>query len=250
MNDYISVKNSDGKREHVQKRLLLCNMNELYSQFVQEYPDKRIGISKFTQLRPKHCIIAGSSGTHVVLTKIFYVTDGASQHFKNESNFANLVAHEKDFGVVAEWHFHATAHGEGACDGIGANLKRGAKQASLQCSSQHHILTPQSLFEWAKKYCKETEVFSSGKEVYEQVEDELRTRFNMNTDPIPGTLQSHAFIPTSDEGTERSESNHQGKKDPGKEKLSDKTKNSETSSDRRKTSETSSNQGSREEAEG
>ncbi|KAJ8673002.1 hypothetical protein QAD02_004263 [Eretmocerus hayati] len=88
--------------------------------------------------------------------------------------------------------------GKGACDGIGANLKRGAKQASLQCSSQHHILTPQSLFEWAKKYRKETEVFFSGKEVYEQVKDELKTRFDMNTDPIPGTLQSHAFIPTSD----------------------------------------------------
>ncbi|KAJ8684527.1 hypothetical protein QAD02_020319 [Eretmocerus hayati] len=65
MNNYISVKNSDGKREHVQKRLLLCNMNGLYSQFVQEYSDKKIGISKFTQLRPKHCVIAGSSGTHV-----------------------------------------------------------------------------------------------------------------------------------------------------------------------------------------
>ncbi|KAJ8667533.1 hypothetical protein QAD02_009196 [Eretmocerus hayati] len=86
-----------------------------------------------------------------VVTKIFYVTGGASQHFKNKSNFANLVAHEKDFGVVAEWHFHATAHGKGACDGIGANLKIGAKQASLQCSSQHYMLTPQSLFEWAKK---------------------------------------------------------------------------------------------------
>ncbi|KAJ8676819.1 hypothetical protein QAD02_012606 [Eretmocerus hayati] len=217
MNDYISVKNSDGEREHVQERLLLCNINELYSQFVQEYPDKKIGITKFTQLRPKHCVIAGSSGTHVVsvcvhhenvelmldsinigITKIFHVTDGASQHFKNKSNFANLVAHEKDFGVVAEWHFHATAHGKGACDGIGAKLKRGAKQASLQCSSQYHILTPQSLFEWAKKYCKETEVFFSGKEVYEQVKDELKMRFDMHTDPIPGTLQSHAFIPTSD----------------------------------------------------
>ncbi|KAJ8684135.1 hypothetical protein QAD02_019927 [Eretmocerus hayati] len=206
-----------------------------------------------------------------LVTKIFYVTDGASQHFKTKSNFANLVAHEKDFGVVAEWHFHATAHGKGACDGIGANLKRGAQQASLQCSSQHHLFTPQSLFEWAKKYCKETEVFFSGKEVYEQVKDELKTRFDMNIDPISGTLQSHAFMPTSDgllmfkkyslaseynifpkkkEGTERSESNHQEKKDPGKDILSDKTKNSETSSDKTKTSETSSNRESREEVEG
>ncbi|KAJ8677322.1 hypothetical protein QAD02_013109 [Eretmocerus hayati] len=144
----------------------------------------------------------GTSGIQtffkVKLTKIFHVTDGDSQHFKNKSNFANLVVHEKDSGAVAEWHFHATAHGKGACDGIGANLKRGAKQASLQCSSQHHILTPQSLFEWAKKYCKETEVFFSGKGVYEQVKDEFKTRFDMNTDPIPGTLQSHACIPTSD----------------------------------------------------
>ncbi|KAJ8678018.1 hypothetical protein QAD02_013805 [Eretmocerus hayati] len=38
----------------------------------------------------------------------------------------------------------------------------------------------------------------SGKKVYEQVKDELKTRFDMNTDPIPGTLQYHAFIPTSD----------------------------------------------------
>ncbi|KAJ8677797.1 hypothetical protein QAD02_013584 [Eretmocerus hayati] len=133
-----------------------------------------------------------------LVTNIFYVTDGASQHFKNKSNFTYLVAHEKDFGVVAEWHFHATAHGKGACDGVGANLKRGAKQATLQCSSQHHILTLQSLFKWAKKYCKEIKVFFSGEGVYEQVKNELKLRFDMNTDPIPGTLQSHAFIPTSD----------------------------------------------------
>ncbi|KAJ8685943.1 hypothetical protein QAD02_021736 [Eretmocerus hayati] len=75
MNDYISVKNSDGKREHVQERLLLCNMNELYSQFVQEYSDKKIGISKFTQLRPKHCVIAGSSGTHVVYVCVHHEND-------------------------------------------------------------------------------------------------------------------------------------------------------------------------------
>ena len=51
---------------------------------------------------------------------------------KNKSNFQNLLFHEKDFpkGVTAEWNFHATAHGKGACDGIGANLKGSAKRAS------------------------------------------------------------------------------------------------------------------------
>ncbi|KAJ8672060.1 hypothetical protein QAD02_003319 [Eretmocerus hayati] len=302
MNDYISLKNSDGKREHVQKRLLLCNMNELYSQFIQEYPDKRTGISKFTQLRPKHCVIAGSSGTHVVcvcvhhenvklmldsinigsLTKnsrmelnnyqdclqrivcpnsspqcflldclncsnprpmrnflldkfeendISVIKFGTWTHTdrcsivtesSNTHEFLDLLCERlmkletHDFiarqqsALVKELKINlqpgqfivcfdfAENYAFGACDGIGANLKRGAKQASLQYSSQHHILTPQSLFEWAKKYCKETEVFFSGKEVYEQVKDELKTRFDMNTDPIPGTLQPHAFIPTSD----------------------------------------------------
>ncbi|KAJ8684788.1 hypothetical protein QAD02_020581 [Eretmocerus hayati] len=33
MSDYVSVKTKDGKREHVQKRLLLRNLNELYAQY-------------------------------------------------------------------------------------------------------------------------------------------------------------------------------------------------------------------------
>ena len=65
--------------------------------------------------------------TNFAVMKVYYLTDGADQHFKNKSNFHNLLFHEKDFGVTAEWHFHATAHGKGACDGIGANLKRAAK---------------------------------------------------------------------------------------------------------------------------
>ena len=53
---------------------------------------------------------------------------------------------QKDFGVTVEWHFHATAHGKGAFDGIGANLKRGTKRASLQVSCSNHILTPEELY--------------------------------------------------------------------------------------------------------
>ncbi|KAJ8675721.1 hypothetical protein QAD02_011507 [Eretmocerus hayati] len=149
-----------------------------------------------------------------LVMKIFYVTDEASRHFKNKSNFANLVAHTKDFGVVAEWHFHATAHGKGACDGIGANLKRGAKQASSQCSSQHHILTPQSLFEWAKSIVRRPSPMLSSLPLM-----------------VWGCSKSTLWLlnttsPPKKEGIERNESNHQEKKDPGKEKLSDKTKNS------------------------
>lgn len=52
------------------------------------------------------------------IKKIFYFTDFAAQHFKNKNNFSNLLAHKDDFGIEAEWHFHATAHGKSACDGV------------------------------------------------------------------------------------------------------------------------------------
>ncbi|KAJ8678008.1 hypothetical protein QAD02_013795 [Eretmocerus hayati] len=108
-----------------------------------------------------------------VVTEVIFVTDGASQHLKNET------------------------HGKPACDGIVADLKRGARRASLQHSSRNHILTRESLFKWAKRYCKETEVFSSGKETYELVREELQLRFE-TAQTIPGTLQFHAFMPTAD----------------------------------------------------
>ncbi|KAJ8665953.1 hypothetical protein QAD02_007615 [Eretmocerus hayati] len=123
--------------------------------------------------------------------------DGASQHFKNKSNFANIVKHEEDFGILAECHYRATAHGEGACDGIGANLKRGAKRASLQRTSQNHILTAQALYEWAKVYCKEADIFFSPTEYYERVKQGLQSRFE-DAEVVPGTLQYHAFISTPD----------------------------------------------------
>ena len=43
-----------------------------------------------------------------------------------------FMKHEADFGVPAEWHFSATSHGKGACDGVGGTVKRLAARASLQ----------------------------------------------------------------------------------------------------------------------
>lgn len=85
--------------------------------------------------------------THFKPKKIYYFSDGAPQHFKNKYNFTNLLYHKDDFGIFAEWHFHATAHEKGPCDGIGRNLKRLARKASLQRSSQNSILTAAALFE-------------------------------------------------------------------------------------------------------
>lgn len=39
--------------------------------------------------------------------------------------------HEDEFVITAEWHFPATSHGKGACDGEGGNIKRLPARASL-----------------------------------------------------------------------------------------------------------------------
>jgi hypothetical protein len=63
--DFVSVKQG-GKREHVQKRLVLSNLKEAYQLFKEKFPDEKIGFSKFAELRPKQCVLAGASGTHSV----------------------------------------------------------------------------------------------------------------------------------------------------------------------------------------
>jgi hypothetical protein len=56
----------DGERKHLQKQLVLCNLKEAYSSFKEKFPRAKIGFSKFAELRPKQCVLAGSSGTHSV----------------------------------------------------------------------------------------------------------------------------------------------------------------------------------------
>lgn len=91
--------------------------------------------------------------------KIIYVTDGAKQHYKNKYQMNNLIHHKEDFGIEAEWHCHATAHGKGVGDGMGATFKREATRASLQAKSTEAILNSTDLFEWAKKKFKNIKFF-------------------------------------------------------------------------------------------
>ncbi|KAL5518045.1 hypothetical protein EMCRGX_G003713 [Ephydatia muelleri] len=66
MKDYVSVRGTNGQRVHQQKRLLLCNLREAYSEFKKRNPRLKVGFSRFAQLRPRECILAGASGTHTV----------------------------------------------------------------------------------------------------------------------------------------------------------------------------------------
>ena len=60
--DYVSIQKGVCK----QKRLVLCNLHELFVAFKERNRDVKIGFSKFCTLRPKWCVIVGSSGTHLV----------------------------------------------------------------------------------------------------------------------------------------------------------------------------------------
>ena len=51
---------------HIQKRLILGNLREIYQLFKERFPSESVGFSKFAELRPKHCFLAGASGTHAV----------------------------------------------------------------------------------------------------------------------------------------------------------------------------------------
>ena len=64
--DFVSVKNSEGKRVHVQKRLLLANLRELYLHYKEKSSGEHVGFSKFCELRPRWCITVGAKGMHSV----------------------------------------------------------------------------------------------------------------------------------------------------------------------------------------
>ena len=53
---------------------------------------------------------------------IVYFSDGAASQDINRKKFLNLCHHKDDFRVKAEWHFSATSHGKGACDGLGGTF--------------------------------------------------------------------------------------------------------------------------------
>ena len=75
-------------------------------------------------------------------------SDGASGHFKNNSNMLNLLNHKIDLDLDACWTFTATGHGKGAGDGIGAVLKSTARRVTR--ASNIFLSTPRDFYEFSK----------------------------------------------------------------------------------------------------
>lgn len=62
--DVLIVKDDEGNRIELRKRLLLGTLRELYHTFKQRHPDEEVGFSKFYSLKPYECVYVNSSGTH------------------------------------------------------------------------------------------------------------------------------------------------------------------------------------------
>ena len=131
------------------------------------------------------------------LQKVIYYSDGAKQHFKNKYQMRNLMHHEEDFAVQAEWHFHATAHGKGASDGIGAVFKREAVRASLLSKPSDAILTFEKLSDWGKKRFEKVKVLCYTDKEQQKTKRFLNKRFD-SAPPVPQISKNHCFIPNSD----------------------------------------------------
>lgn len=131
------------------------------------------------------------------IKKIYYLSDGAPQQFKNFKNVLNLYMHQKDFDIPAEWHFFPTAHGKGPCDGLGGAVKRLAASASLQLPCDKQILTPQALHDWFTEsgHFKHINFIFSPVKDYITMEKKLKKRFTNKTRVRNLRLQ-HAIIPT------------------------------------------------------
>ena len=105
-----------------------------------------------------------------------------------------MCFHEDDFGISAEWHFYATSHGKGACDGVGGSVKRLAARASLQKPYNDQIMTPCQLFDWEFTALPSIHFGYCNTEEYEGIQNSLEQRFR-DSRTIPGTRTLHSFVP-------------------------------------------------------
>ena len=58
--DFVSIE----KNEHEQKCLILCNLKELFAQFMSQHPKVNICFSRFCSLQSKWSTLVGLSGFH------------------------------------------------------------------------------------------------------------------------------------------------------------------------------------------
>lgn len=132
------------------------------------------------------------------ISKIIYFSDGAVAQYKNRCNLVNLLHHEEDFQIKAEWHFFATSHGRGPSDGLGGTIKRLASRSNLQLPTEQQIETPEDMCKWARDNVRGITCHFVSNERIRQSEKKLDKRFK-NAVPIQGIRSCHAAVPISND---------------------------------------------------
>ena len=128
--------------------------------------------------------------------KITYFSDGCAAQYKNCKNLVNLCYHKEDFGIQAEWHFFATSHGKGPCDGVRGTVKHEAAKASLQRPYHNQIMTTYQLYTFAKENIHGISFEYLTANDWQIESTILKERFS-NAKTIPGTQKLHCFNPLS-----------------------------------------------------
>lgn len=110
-----------------------------------------------------------------------------------------MYYHKNYFNIEAEWHFFATAHEKGPCDGVGGTLKRQAARDSLQRPADKQITNSRELFEWASKAdcLSNITVKFAAKVFYDKEQKKLESRFQ-NSRRIQALQSLHFFVPVGD----------------------------------------------------
>lgn len=63
----------NGEKIQKQRRLLMCNLDEAFALFKEQYPEEKIGFTKFAELRPKECVLGlDKHGTHSVCVCVYH----------------------------------------------------------------------------------------------------------------------------------------------------------------------------------
>ena len=101
----------------------------------------------------------------------------------------------------AEWHFFATSHGKGPCDGVDGTVKQLAAKASLQRPYEMQIMTPRQLYEFGLSDLKAINFHYATVEEHDREANFLKERF-LTARTIAGTDGLHAFRPLSREKLE------------------------------------------------
>lgn len=155
------------------------------------------------------CLVHDTAGVHLFqkklitnlkdkfseIKKIYYFSDGAAGQYKNKKNFMNLLHHKTDFQVTAEWHFFATSHGKGPCDGVGGTIKRLAAYASLQGTQ---ISNPTELYDWARSNITGISFSFTSKKEHEEESRVLNSERFVSLKTVPGTRCIHSVVPLSE----------------------------------------------------